>query len=58
MSDMAAHATPSWAKKWAKPLAHLCGAFWHHKEDKILRQEDTVAVPELQRIQEPRRGYF
>ena len=39
MADMAAHATPSWAKKWEKLSEHPCGEFWHHKEDKRLRQE-------------------
>ena len=39
MSDMAAHATPRWAKNWGKLSEHSCGEFWHHKEDKRLRQE-------------------
>ena len=39
MADMAAHATPSWAKKWEELSEHHCGEFWHHKEDKRLKQE-------------------
>ena len=39
MADMAAHATPSWAKTWVKLSEHLSAEFWHHKEDERLRQE-------------------
>jgi len=56
MADMAAHATPSWAKKWEKLSEHPCGEFWHHRKIKDSGRKDTVAVPELQRIQEPHRG--
>ena len=59
MADMAAHATPSWAKNWGKLLEHPCGEFRHHKEDKKdSGRKETVAVPELEQIQEPHRGYF
>ena len=34
-----------------------CREFWNRKEDKRLRQKETVAVPELQRIQEPHRVF-
>ena len=54
MADMAAHATPSWAKTWEKLSEHPSGEFWHHKEDERLRQEghscisdESVAMEEL-----------
>ena len=46
---------------------HLPGEFWHHKEvgnsgttrkTKDSGRKDTVAVPELQRIQEPHRVFL
>ena len=58
MADMAAHASPSWAENWEKLSEHPCGEFWHHKKTKDSGRKDTVAVTELQRIQEPHRGYF
>ena len=40
MADMAADATPSWAKKWEKLSERPpCREFWNREEDKRLRQE-------------------
>jgi hypothetical protein len=58
MADMAAHATPSWAKKWEKLSEHPCGNSGTTRKTKDSVRKDTVAVPELQRIQEAQRGYF
>ena len=59
MADMAAHATPSWARKWEKLSEHPCREFCGTtRKTKDSGRKDTAAVPELQRIQEPHRGYF
>ena len=39
MADMAAHATPSWAKTLVKLSEHFSVEFWDHKADESLRQE-------------------
>ena len=67
MAVMVAHAAPSWAKTWEKLSEHPPGKFWHHKEvgnsgttrkTKDSGRKDTVAVLELQRIQEPHRVFL
>ena len=55
MADMAADATPSWAKKWENYRTPHVGNSGTARKTKDSGKEATVAVPELQRIQELRR---
>ena len=53
MADMAADATPSWAKKWENYRTPPVGSSGTARKTKDSGRKETVAVPELQRIQEP-----
>ena len=58
MADMAAHATPSWAKTWENYRNSPLGNSGTTRKTKDSGRKDTVAVPELQRIQEPHRVFL
>ena len=64
MADMAAHTTPSWAKTCENYRNIPCLAPQGSENSGTTRKtkdsgrKDTVAVPELRRIQEPHRVFL
>ena len=58
MTDMAAHAITSWAKKCGKLSDAPVGNSGTARKTKDSGRNETVAAPELQRIQEPSTRFF
>ena len=58
MADMAADATPSWTKKWKTIGTPPVGNSGTARKTKDSGRKEAVAVPELQRIQEPHRVFL
>ena len=58
MADMAADATPSWTKKWENYRTPPVGNSGTARKTKDSGRKETVAVPGLQRIQEPHRVFL